>query len=120
MSHLPPTTLLKSRENLQRISKNKSPTGQYSGLLKYQVMDRILLTLWPNIKACIEFGTKTRHIIDLNSRDSAFHGFLITEDFVSELIEVLKAEYPGVDFAYKETAGYDGKILERIIVMDWS
>jgi hypothetical protein len=120
MSQLPPKTLLKSRENLQAISKNKSPTGQYSGLLKYQVMDRVLLNLWPAIKASVEFGTKTKHIIDLNYRDPAFYGFLINEEFVAELIGVLKGEYPGVDFAYKETAGYDGKILERIIIMDWS
>jgi hypothetical protein len=48
------------------------------------------------------------------------HGFVFTELIALELIEVLYKEYPGVDFTYKETAGYDGKIIERIIIMDWS
>jgi hypothetical protein len=47
-------------------------------------------------------------------------GFVFTEAIRLELIEILKREYPGVDFTYKETSGYDGKILEKIIIMDWS
>jgi hypothetical protein len=45
---------------------------------------------------------------------------MFTEAIILELIEILKKEYPGVDFTYKETAGYDGTIIERIIIMDYS
>lgn len=120
MSHLPPKTLVKSRENLQAISRNKGPNGQPAGLLKYQAMDTVVQSLWHHIKPLIEYGRDTKHIIDLNRYAPSFHGLIINEGFVTELIEALTAEYPGVNFAYKETAGYDGKILERIIVMDWS
>lgn len=121
MSRLPPKTLVKSRENLQAISRNKGPNGQHpTGLLKYQAMDTVVHGLWPSVKPLIEFGHVTKHIIDLNRYAPSFRGFIINEEFVTELIDVLKAEYPGVDFTYKETAGYDGKILERIIIMDWS
>jgi len=109
----PPKSLVKSRENLQAISNNP-----HIIIKKYEIFDRVLSRIWGNIS----MRTKSPHIINLH--DSTYYsgsgGFIFTEEFILELIEILKREYPGVDFTYKETSGYDGKILERIIIMDWS
>jgi len=107
---LPPKSIIKSRENLQVIIKNPHV------MTKYEIFDRILLRLWGNIRQSSLNSLK--YIINLH--DPFHNGFVFTEVIVLELIEVLKKEYPGVDFTYKETAGYDGKIIEKIIVMDWS
>jgi hypothetical protein len=126
MSHPPPKTLVKSRENLQAIFQSKNKTGLHfhSELMKYEQFDRCLLRLWEELKQTIPGGL-TKHIINLHAINyfPQNHGGNIvnlTNEIVSEFIEILKKEYPGIDFTYKETAGYDGKILERIIIMDWS
>ena len=106
----PPKSFVKSRENLQAISNNTNI------IIKYEIFDRFLSHIWGNIS----MRRKSSHIINL--LDSRYYsgGFVLTEAIRLELIEILKREYPGVDFTYKETSGYDGKILERIIIMDWS
>ncbi len=112
---MPPISLVKSRENLQAISTNPDI------IMKYEVFDRVLLVLWSNIQSRLRSQrTQTlNYIIDLH--DYLYNiGFAFTESNISELIGILKREYPGVDFTYKETVGYDGKIMERIIIMDWS
>jgi hypothetical protein len=126
MSHHPPKTLVKSRENLQAISKSKNKTGShyYSEIMKYEQFDKCLLVIWDEIKRSIPGGS-TKHIINLHATNyfPQNHGgnmVNLTSEIVSEFIEILKKEYPGIDFTYKETAGYDGKIIERIIIMDWS
>jgi hypothetical protein len=108
---IPPKSLVKSRENLQAISNNPDII-----IKKYEICDRILLVLWNNIRQ-----SSLKYIINMHNPQYNYpHGFVFTEEFIIELIEILKKEYPGVDFTYKETAGYDGKIIERIIIMDWS
>jgi hypothetical protein len=111
----PPKSLVKSRENLQEIFKNPH------GIIKYEIFDRVLLLLWGNIRQSL--SKSVNYIINLC--DPSYYGnidyrFIFTEANILELIEILKREYPGVDFTYKETAGYDGKIIEQIIIMDWS
>ena len=109
---LSPKSLIKSRENLQEIFKNPDV------IIKYEIFDRVLSLLWGNIR---QSSLKLlKYIINLHDPNYFRHGFVFTEEMVLELIEILKKEYPGVDFTYKETAGYDGKVLERIIIMDWS
>jgi len=108
----PPKSLVKSRENLQEIFKNPHV------MIKYEMFDRILSLLWGKIRQSSVNSPK--YIINLHDPNYFSHGFVFTEALVLELIEILKKEYPGVDFTYKETAGYDGTIIERIIVMDWS
>ena len=119
MSQHPPKSLIKSRENLQKICKNLDRNT--SGIIKYEIFDRFLLVLWQNIKRLFDsYNPPLKYII--NPHEPSYHidRFVFTEANISELIELLKNEYPGVDFTYKETAGYDGKIIERIIIMDWS
>ena len=107
----PPKSLVKSRENLQAISNNPHI------IIKYEIFDRVISDIWHNIRI---MSRKTSHIINLLDSRHYSGGFVLTETIRLELIEILKREYPGVDFTYKETSGYDGKILEKIIIMDWS
>jgi len=111
----PPKSLVKSRENLQVISNNPNI------IIKYEIFDRVLSHTWNDIRQNIK-RLSLKYIINLHNPtyNHSHDGFVFTEKFILELIEILKKEYPGVDFTYKETSGYDGKILERIIIMDWS
>ena len=112
-SPYPPKALLKSRENLQAICKNPHE------IMKYETFDKFLFVLWTNIRRSPPISFK--YIINLHDTNySLGYQNMFTEAIILELIEILKKEYPGVDFTYKETAGYDGTIIERIIVMDWS
>ena len=132
MSH-PPKSLLKSRENLQELFKNPN------AIIKYEIFDRVLSRLWGNIRvpsssysSSPSFPSSSyssspsypsnslKYIINLHDPNYLLGGFDFTEKMALELIEILKKEYPGVDFTYKESAGYDGRILERHIIMDWS
>ena len=112
-SPYPPKALLKSRENLQAICKNPHE------IKKYEIFDRILFVIWTNIRQSPPKSLK--YIINLyDPKYLAGYQIIFTEAIILELIEILKKEYPGVDFTYKETAGYDGTIIERIIIMDYS
>ena len=109
-----PKSLVKSRENLQAISNNPNI------ITRYEIFDRVLSHTWIDIRRDIQ-RLSLKYIINLYNPAYIYpHGFVVTEAIILELIEILKKEYPGVDFTYKETAGYDGKILEKIIIMDWS
>jgi hypothetical protein len=121
MSRLPPISLLKSRENLQAICKSGKTMNGYSlGLLKYEVFDRVLLNIWNNIKSRLQTSMPLNYTIDLHKNTDNRNGFLYTNTDIIELIEILKKEYPGVDFTYTQTNGYDQSIVERTIIMDWS
>jgi len=117
---IPPKTLIKSRKNLQEIFRNG-----LDGIKKYEFFDRVLLTLWQDLKRLlltprsVSPSNIRNHIINLQPSEFR-HTIVLTETLITELIEVLKTEYPDVDFTYKETTGYNGNILERIIIMDWS
>lgn len=90
-------------------------------MIKYTIFDKILSIIWGNIRKQISYNpSQFKYIIKLNEPQYNTYGFVYTEEIVLELIEILKKEYPGVDFTYKATAGYDGKIIETIIIMDWS
>jgi hypothetical protein len=123
----PPKSLLKSRENLQELFKNPNT------IIKYEKFDKVLSLIWADIRpsplnalnAVNALNTlkplkSPKYIINLHDPRYFDREFHFTEKTALELIEILKKEYPGVDFTYKETAGYDGRIIERIIIMDWS
>jgi hypothetical protein len=120
-----PRSLLKSRENLQAIFRNFDTISNSSGIKKYEVFDRILSVLWNNIRQLVHplNGTPvtvSKYIINLRDPNYYSTTFIFTEEIALELIEILKKEYPGVDFTYNQTAGYDGQIIEKLIIMDWS
>ena len=135
--------LVKSREKLQvfsngPFSRNNSSILMPNNLLKYEAFQLFLEYLWLQLK--LHFGTKqTTYTIKIsspgNGRDNNelwefilirspnqnnFETNQTNQEVIKELITILKEEYPGVDFTYKETTGYDGTILERVIIMDWS
>jgi hypothetical protein len=121
----PPNSLVKSRENLQALFKNGDRLSNSSGIQKYEVFDRILVVLWNNIRQLVHpYNASSvpvsKYIINLRDPNYYSTTFIFTEVIALELIEILKKEYPGVDFTYRETAGYDGKIIEKLIIMDWS
>jgi hypothetical protein len=112
---MPPKTLTKSRENLQALFKNREE------LAKYQSYDIVINYVWSRLESIMHGRVpyQTQYIINVNVLEQ--HTRLASsQEFLTEVIDLLKKEYPGVDFTYKETAGYDGKIIERIIIMDWS
>ena len=39
---------------------------------------------------------------------------------IADLMKKLQAEFTGCKIEYVETKGYDGSVIERIIVIDWS
>ena len=116
----PPKTLVKSRENLQTIcnNNNKYPYG----VAKYETYDKILLNLWMELTPLFKQDPPpSKYAIDLlQQAHNAQMGFIFTKPTVLEFIEVLKREYPEVGFTYIETPGFNGKMLERIVIMDWS
>ena len=109
----PPKGFIKSRENLQAMCKTPDI------MIKYQLFDNILAKIWVNIQYPVS-KKSLKYIINLNDGNYNPHRFVFNQTIALEFIEVLKKEYPGVDFTYKETLGYDGTILENIIIMDWS
>jgi len=110
----PPKTLVKSRENLQAMFSDREE------LPRYEAFDIIINYVWTRIKALVTTQqSKTEYIINL--RDLERHTPLVsTNKYIYDVIDVLKKEYPGVDFTYRETHGYEGTVLERIVIMDWS
>ena len=89
------------------------------------MFDRILSVLWSNIRQLANPNINrtntpvSKYIINLHDPNYYSTSFS-TQENALELIEILKREYPGVDFTYNQTAGYDGQIIEKIIIMDWS
>jgi hypothetical protein len=124
-------SLVKSRDTLQMLSN--SPIASSSGgapnmtpsiLLKYDVIEYFLNELWTKLKSDVFTTKETQYIIQLKKNYSkgnmSYYSIETTNEFVEELIDILKKEYPGVDFTYRETTGYNGIILERLIIMDWT
>ena len=108
----PPKTLVKSRESLQAMFSDRAE------LRRYEAFDKILNHVWTRIQALIKANqVKTEYIINLYDLERETGP---THKYISEMIDVLKKEYPGVDFTYRETHGYEGTVLERLIIMDWS
>jgi hypothetical protein len=108
----PPKTLVKSRESLQAMFSDPAE------LKRYEALDKMLNYVWVRIQALITaHKVKTEYIINLY--DLERHTGPINK-YISDVIDVLRREYPGVDFTYKQTSGYEGTVLERLIIMDWS
>lgn len=108
----PPKTLVKSRENLKAMFSDPAE------LRRYELLDKIVNYVWTRIQAFITGNqAKTEYIINLHDLERHVGP---TNKYISDIIDVLKKEYPGVDFTYRETSGYEGKVLERLIIMDWS
>ena len=129
MSYPLPKTLVTSREFLQEICKTPVSTSRHTGfaeVLKHQGFAVFLQDLWNKLHKHLERNRETKYVIKLGPHLTSLTRFqpenpiILNKEVLDELIEILKKEYPGVDFTYNETAGYDGNIIERLIVMEWS
>jgi len=113
-----PKTLVKSREFLQSLSSNRQE------IVKYEVFDTVLLHIWADIVKPQMFTVKyTMNLCDeywLAIMRRVSHEGIVPEAIRLELMGILKKEYPGCDIRYSEGHGYDGKIIQRLIVIDWS
>jgi hypothetical protein len=108
-----PRTLIKSRETLQAIFND------WKELRKYEIFDSILDRIYGDIFMQPLKG-KTKQVFHLSQILPRHSNITNLEAFRLELIEILKKEYPGCDVSYVETTGYDGKIVEKLIIIDWS
>jgi len=95
----------KTREELQKL------TAANSDFL------RILDLIWTDIKTP-KASSAALHIVNLD--EPTMFQTHVTPEFRSTLISLLKSEYPGCDVRYHETLGFNGKVLERLVIMDWS
>lgn len=115
-NHHEPRTLIKSREVLQSLKGGKEFT-------KYQMFDRFLQVIWDNIKQEAEAG-KTKYVFKITNY--TIHMLPQLQDpvnmilFINEFIEILKKEYIDCKIEYVETKGYEDKVIEQLIVIDWS
>jgi len=101
-------TFVKSRENLQELSKN----GRL--LEKYVAFDNVLNYIGHTLQApFFKKRKEKKFIIDLCQIN-------IPYNTMSELIEVLKQEYPGVDFTYTSATIQEGMHIAPVFCMDWS
>jgi len=113
-----PRTLIKSRETLQTICNNPNE------LRKYELFDRILDMVWYDISKKIN---KTKHVIgfigyntDWTNCNNIYYRDGITESFMMELVEILKKEYLDCNVTYTETKDNKGKLIEQLIIIDWT
>ena len=118
-----PRTLIKSREVLQSLKGGQE-------FKKYQIFDRFLQVIWEAIKTEAEAG-KTKYVFKINNNyiQIMSHRVNIPSQlqnpvdillFITEFIEVLKKEYIDCKIEYVETKGYEDKVIEQLIVIDWS
>lgn len=112
-----PRTLVKSREVLQSLKGGKE-------FVRYQTFDRLLYTIWMAIKQQAEAGnTKYVFRVDTNEQIrnlSQLQNSINMTLFIMDFMDILKKEYLDCKIEYVETKGYDDKVIERLIVIDWS
>ena len=114
-----PRTLIKSREVLQSLKGGKE-------FAKYQTFDHLLQIIWMDVKREAE-AAKTKYVFKIANNRWGSIGVLSQLQnpvnvlaFITEFIEVLKKEYIDCKIEYVETKGYEDKVIEQLIVIDWS
>ena len=120
MSHYEPRTLIKSREVLQSLKGGKE-------LIKYETFDLLLQKIWSDVKNEASRGN-TKYIFKIanNRSNSIIYNLPQLENpinmtlFITDFMDVLKKEYIDCKIEYSETKGYEGNVIEQIIIIDWS
>ena len=114
-------SFIRSRNTLLSISKDKYQ------LEKYRLFDMLLENIWRKFFKEIPGSGKTRIILDekyingfgIDNRLFFNNGWFI-ESIQIEFMEVLKKEFHDCTISYIETKGYEEKIIERLLIIDWS
>jgi len=115
MSQHEPRTLIKSREVLQSLKGGHA-------LKRYQQLDVWLTEIWMGVKAEAVAGN-TKYIYNfakISHTLNPFEGWEPIDVFRMRMINILEKEYPNCKIDYNETKGYDSKVIEQLIVIDWS
>ena len=112
-----PRTLIKSREVLQSLKGGDE-------LNRYQTFDHLLQVIWADIKQVATIGntkyvfkiTNIQRIHNLPQLKNPINMTL----FITDFMDILKKEYLDCKIEYVETKGYEDKVIEQLIVIDWS
>lgn len=112
-----PRTLVKSREVLQSLKGGQE-------FRKYQTFHNLLLVIWMDLKREAEAG-KTKYVFRVDTNQNIKSLPLIENPitmtlFIMDFMDILKKEYIDCKIEYVETKGYEDKVIERVIVIDWS
>jgi len=115
-----PRTLIKSREVLQSLKDRNE-------FQKYQAFDRLLLKIWKDISREAQ-GGNTKYVFKItnNHWDQTIQMLPQLNNpinmtlFITDFMDILKKEYIDCKIEYVETKGYEDKVIEQIIVIDWS
>ena len=112
-----PRTLVKSREVLQSLKGGKE-------FVRYQAFDTLLQVIWMDIKREAEAG-KTKYVFRVDTNEqirnlSQLQNPITMTLFIMDFMDILKKEYIDCKIEYVETKGYEDKVIERLIVIDWS
>jgi hypothetical protein len=98
-----------TKEVLQSIGKDNTYVS------RYQNIEGVLTDIYQNVQR-EALGRKTKYIYMINNRNISGQD----EKFMAELMKKLAAEFTGCKIEYVETKGYDGSVIEKVIVIDWS
>lgn len=86
---------------------------------RYQNIERIVADIYQNVQR-EALGRKTKYIYRVNyNLQYNFAGDQEVQ-FMAELMKKLTSEFTGCKIEYVETKGYDGSVIEKVIVIDWS
>jgi len=95
---------------------------------KHNFFQKYMKILYQEIVNTARSG-KTKYVLNGLFTSHIFRDFIFThttselikrDEICSELIELIKKEYADCTVEYHETKGYDGKIIERVVTIDWS
>ena len=98
-----------TKEALQSITKDDTYVS------RYQRIETVLADIYGNVQHEAR-GGKTTYVYKFRYDISSGQ----EEKFIAELMKKIAAEFIGCKIDYVETKGYDGTIIERVIVIDWS
>jgi hypothetical protein len=112
-----PRTLIKSREVLQSLKDRNE-------FEKYQKFDHLLKLIWADISREAQ-GGKTKYVFKITNNSHMtqipqLNNPINRTLFITDFMDILKKEYIDCKIEYVETKGYEDKVIEQIIVIDWS
>jgi hypothetical protein len=112
-----PRTLIKSREVLQSLKDRNEFT-------KYQTFDHLLKVIWADISREAQGGNK-KYVFKITNNQymgqlPQLKNPINMTLFITDFMDILKKEYIDCKIEYVETKGYEDKVIEQIIVIDWS
>uniref|UniRef100_A0A6C0D6L0 Uncharacterized protein n=1 Tax=viral metagenome TaxID=1070528 RepID=A0A6C0D6L0_9ZZZZ len=105
-----------TKDVLQAITKDRA----YA--IRYNHVEKMISIIYKNVQFEALYGKKTKYIYNIDYNFHSCHHLILEnkDHVIADLIQRLKSEFTGCKIEYVETKGYDGSVIERIIVIDWS